>query len=308
VIGATLAYVPEGPTWTIDDPATLASALDALADHVAARRAFALTVGPTIWWRRWHAATVKAALAGPATRFAEVDPDEVNPTAPRLAAALSAQGWRPPEVQNGFGAGQPDYVFQLPLAGRDEAQILAGFNQLWRRNIRKAEAAGVEVTRGARADFPAFHALYQETAARDHFTPRPLAYFEGMWDHQTAEDPDRLGLYLARQGETLVAAAVTARVPGQTWYVYGASATEYRDVRGSNALQWAMVRDAIVHEDALYDLRGITDTTDRADPHAGLLQFKVGSGGRAQQYLGEWTKVIRPLVYRAYRLAMASRG
>jgi vancomycin resistance protein VanK len=68
-----------------------------------------------------------------------------------------------------------------------------------------------------------------------------------------------------------------------------------------------MVRDAIVHGDGIYDLRGITSTTDPADPHAGLVQFKVGMGGYAQQYVGEWTYVIRPVVYRAYQFAMARR-
>ena len=38
----------------------------------------------------------------------------------------------------------------------------------------------------------------------------------------------------------------------------------------------------------VYDLRGITDTLDEDDPHFGLIQFKVGTGGEAVEYLGEW--------------------
>ncbi|MDR1150865.1 MAG: aminoacyltransferase [Bifidobacteriaceae bacterium] len=317
---AVLAYVPECPLIPAPEPAppsphaadgatspALAiEALAALADLAASRHAFALTVGPTLWWRRWHAATIKAALAGSAARFGDVPPDEVNPLGDDLAAALAAAGWSPPVARSGFGLGQPDFVFQLPLAGATEPAVLAGFNQLWRRNIRKAHGAGVHVRTGTREDMAAFHQLYVETARRDQFTPRPLAYFERMWDAEANEAGSRIALYLAHHEDDLVASTIALRVPGHTWYVYGASSTAKREVRGSNAIQWEMVRDAIGHGDAVYDMRGITDTLDAADPHVGLIQFKVGTGGRAQQYLGEWTYAIRPTAYRAFQYTMRS--
>ena len=48
-------------------------------------------------------------------------------------------------------------------------------------------------------------------------------------------------------------------------------------------------------------LRGITDTVDSADHLFGLVQFKVGTGGYAQEYVGEWDYVLRPMWARAYR-------
>ena len=55
-------------------------------------------------------------------------------------------------------------------------------NQQWRRNIKKAAKQGVEVSVGSgAADLKAFHDLYVHTARRDHFTPRPLSYFETMF-------------------------------------------------------------------------------------------------------------------------------
>ena len=65
------------------------------------------------------------------------------------------------------------------------------------------------------------------------------------------------------------------------WYSYGASTTEKRDVRGSNAVQWQMMRDALAAGADIYDMRGITDTLDADDSHIGLIQFKVGTGGDA---------------------------
>ena len=73
----------------------------------------------------------------------------------------------------------------MPRAHRSsEADVLAGMNQQWRRNIKKADKAGVVVTRSTdetvTADLKAFHDLYVHTAERDHFTPRPLGYFRTM--------------------------------------------------------------------------------------------------------------------------------
>ena len=65
-----------------------------------------------------------------------------------------------------------------------------------------------------------------------------------MVDALGAEDPDRIRLYLARHEGDLVAATIAVRVGAHAWYSYGASSTEKRDVRGSNAVQWAMIRDA----------------------------------------------------------------
>jgi lipid II:glycine glycyltransferase (peptidoglycan interpeptide bridge formation enzyme) len=199
-------------------------------------------------------------------------------------------------------------VFQLPLAGRSEDDVLAGFNQLWRRNIRKAAKAGVEVTLGDRSDLPAFHTLYTETAHRDRFTPRPLSYFTGMWGAMSAEDPDRLRLYLARHDGDLVAATTMVRVGTHSWYSYGASSSAKREVRGSNAVQWQMITDSLAAGVDVYDLRGITATLDPDDPHVGLIQFKLGTGGQAVEYPGEWTLALNRPIHRAFTLYLRRRG
>ena len=91
------------------------------------------------------------------------------------------------------------------------------------------------------------------------------------------------------------------------WYSYGASSTEKREVRGSNAIQWRMIRDAVADGATVYDLRGITDTLDAKDPLAGLIQFKVGTGGKAVEYLGEWTLPLNRLMFKAFEMYMSRR-
>ena len=308
-----LAYLPEGPVidWGGDD---LADWLAPMVTHLKKQGAFAVRMGPPVVTRRWSAEQVKAGVADDAVRrLGDVPPLERSQEGARVIAQLHELGWQQQSADGGFSAGQPQFNFQIPLvdddgAARTEDDVLKGMNQLWRRNIKKAAKSGVEVTLGERADLAAFHDLYVHTAQRDHFTPRPLSYFQTMYDALVAEDPDRMQVWLARHEGDLVAATIAIRVGTHAWYSYGASSTEKREVRGSNAVQWAMIRHAIEAGAHVYDLRGITETLDADDPHVGLIQFKVGTGGQAVEYAGEWDLPLNRAIYKAFQLYLARRG
>ena len=308
-----LAYLPEGPDLDWSDP-HLERWLAPLAAYLKRQGAFGVRLGPPVITRRWSAAAVKDGIADAAVhRLDDVSPLERSAAGALVVSQLQELGWRPQAVAGGFAAGQPQYNFWVPLVDADgvrrsEQDVLAGMNQLWRRNIRKAEKSGVVVSTGTSEDLKAFHDLYVHTAERDHFTPRPLAYFQTMFSALSAEDPERITLHLAHHEGDLVAATIAIRVGGHAWYSYGASSTEKRDVRGSNAVQWAMIRAALAAGATVYDLRGITDTLDADDPHVGLIQFKVGTGGQAVEYAGEWDLPLNSLLYKAFDLYMKRRS
>jgi vancomycin resistance protein VanK len=297
----TLAYLPEGPV--IDWTGELGAWLDPLAAYLRAGGAFAIRLGPPVRTDSWSAAQVKEGIADLGIKRLTDLPS--RPVGARVTTQLRDGGWLPQSPEDGFGAGHPQYNFELPLAGKTEDDLLTGMNQLWRRNIKKAAKEGVEVAVGE--DLKAFHDLYVHTAERDHFRPRPLRYFETMVAAMNAEDPERIRLYGARHQGDLVAATIMVRVGTQAWYSYGASSTEKREVRGSNACQWAMIRDSLAAGCDVYNLRGITPTLEASDPHVGLIQFKVGTGGEAVRYVGEWDLPLRPMVYRAFDLYMKRR-
>ena len=300
-----LAYLPEGPVldWARPD---VAEALQALVTYAKKRKAFAVRIGPTLVHRRWLAPTIKDAVADDdVTRLSDVTPDETTLLGTRVRNLLLHGGWVTDETGEGFAAGQPMFNFQLPLRHDDgsqksEDELLKGMNQLWRRNIKKAAKEGVVVRQGSREDLAAFHRIYLETAARDGFTGRALSYFETMWDALRAEDPERMKVYLAEHDGDLVAATTMVQVGEHAWYSYGASTNAKREVRGSNAVQWQMIRDANAAGCAVYDLRGITEGVGKDDPEIGLIQFKVGTGGEAVAYLGEWDYAINKPLYFAF--------
>ncbi len=293
----SLAYIPEGPIidWESDD---LASWLSPLVSHVKGRGAFQLKMGPPVAIKQWGAETIKSAI-GEVSLLGEVSADREFSSGEQVVTSLRSLGFvQEVNVGAGFGDVQPRYVFQVPLAGRTEADVFAGFNQLWRRNVRKAEKFGVEVSIGTRADLAAFHQVYVETAKRDGFTPRGLVYFERMWDALG----DHFSLHTARYDGHVAAATIMITVGVHAWYSYGASTTADRDVRPSNALQWSMIKSAIGSGCSVYDLRGISNTLERSDHLFGLVSFKLGSGGYAQEYVGEWDYVIRKSWARAFSI------
>jgi lipid II:glycine glycyltransferase (peptidoglycan interpeptide bridge formation enzyme) len=297
-----LAYLPEGPVIDWHDPDLAERWLRPMVAHLKSRGAFTVKMGPPVVARRWSADTVKTAIADPAARrLGEVTATSYEPGAAEIAERLRGMGWQrtEPGGEDGFAAGQPRYVFQVPFAGRSLEEIHKGLNQQWRRNIKKADKAGVEVVRGGYDDLPAFYELYAETAERDRFIPRPLSYFQRMWTSLTAEDPDRMRLYLARHEGDVLAAATMLTVGSHVWYSYGASTSRKREVQPNNAVQWRMMTDAHALGAAVYDFRGITDTLDESDHLVGLLRFKAGAGGEAAEYLGEWDLPINRVLHKA---------
>ena len=74
----------------------------------------------------------------------KLDPD-VPSSDTAFAGMMRSFGFRAKEGGKNFEAIQPRYVFRLNVEGKTEDELLAGFHQKWRYNIRLAERKGVTV-------------------------------------------------------------------------------------------------------------------------------------------------------------------
>jgi len=291
VVAKSFGYIPEGPLF-LPNHSHEGKVLAALENYAKQENIFLLRIGPAIAYRDWEPEVIKAALASDHASSLLTTESTVEYQPGRTAMeSFKKSGWRAVVSDSGFSEGQPNFVFQIDLRNQSEETLASGFNQQWRRNIKKAEKEGVEVFRGKREDLADFHKVYLETAKRDNFTPRPLRYFERMWD-ELNRNQIHLKVFLAKWQGEIIASTIAIQVGGHYWYSYGASSAFGREARGSNAVQWEMMKDALASGAICYDLRGITPTLDPNDPHAGLIQFKVGTGGYARQLVGEWEKPI----------------
>lgn len=308
----SLAYLPEGPTvdW-LGSGRRAADWLDPLVAHLRAAGVFSVKVGPKLVGRAWDAAAVKLGMADPEVGVFAVLPGTVrnDPAARRLVEELEALGWRRRGRRgDGIMDTQPRHFVRIRLAGRDRDAVYGELDAQWRRNTRIAERAGVKVWQAEAAALPAFHGLYLETARRDAFTPRPLSYFERMFDELRAAAPDGIRLYLAGVDGVAAAAAIMVRFGRHAWFAYGASTAARRELRASNALHWRMVQDCIADGIEFYDLRGVAETLDPGHRMYGLLRFKIGTGGEIVEYPGEYDLALVPALDRAVRTWLTVRS
>ena len=195
---------------------------------------------------------------------------------------------------------QPRSVFRLDIKGKTEQEVMAGFHQKLRYNIRLAQRRGVEIREGTREDLAAFHALMAETARRDRFLARPLSYFERVWDEL---GPEHTTLLLACFNGRPIAGVMPIFYGNKTWYAFGARSGEHGNLMPCHLLQWEMIRRAIARGDDVYDLRGFLEITDENDPHSGLYQFKRRFGGELTRVVGEVYAPYKPVTYWLYRHA-----
>lgn len=312
----SFAYLPEGPAlpWgtVADDPSMW---LDPLVAWAKQDGAFALRLGFPVVSRRWAPDPVKKQIGeGGLMSFTNLPPAEDNPVARRLESWLEGRDWRPIGWGNTAAVGQPRYLCVVDLHGRDADSVLKSMNQQWRRNIRKAEKAGVQVRTVGAEGVETFHALYAETAERDHFFPRAKSYFEQMvrafgtpGDQTDGTDEIEARVYEAHVDGDVLASALMVRVGPMFSYLYGGSTGRNREARASNALQWAAMQDALQAGCAAYDLRGFNTSLGATEPLTGLLLFKLGAGADVVEHVGERELVLSRFWHTAFEKAMALR-
>lgn len=194
----------------------------------------------------------------------------------------------------------PRYVFKLDLKGKTEEQVLEGFHQKTRYNIKVATKKGVEVKEGSKEDLKDFHRIMIETGERDKFTIRSLEYFEKIYD---SLGKDHMKLLMAYHENTPIAGIFLMIYGNKTCYLYGASSNSHRNLMPNYLLQWQGIKEAIEDKREVYDFRGVSGVVDENHPQYGLYRFKKGFGAEFTEYIGEIYIPFKKIMYFGYKLA-----
>jgi lipid II:glycine glycyltransferase (peptidoglycan interpeptide bridge formation enzyme) len=318
-LSRSYAYLPEGPGLPWDVVATDPSAwLDPLVAWAKSTKAFALRLGYPVVSRIWDREPVKKQVVDNGLlSFTSLPTAVDNPTARTLEAWLDRNRWLPLGA-DGVAVGQPRLLCIVDLRGRSDADLLKGMNQQWRRNVKKAEKAGVQVRAVGPEGLDTFHDLYVESAERDNFLPRPKAYFDVMARSFATEGTDGAAgdgasgavsarFYEAHVDGDVLASALMIRFGRTFSYLYGGSTERNREARASNALQWQAMRDAAAAGCEAYDFRGFNTSLGATSPLTGLLLFKLGAGADVVEMVGERELVLSRFWHLAFEKAMAAR-
>lgn len=260
VLKKTILYTPRGPVWNWEDGETFHQLLLMLQILAKRHKAYKIVIDPY---------------------FMATDQKEIDlvksydftfmPDAPPLTTIQS----------------RTTYV--LDIAGKTAEEVFSGFHSKWRYNTRLAGRKGVEcrvcTVEEALDDF---YELMLQTSARDGFTPRSKSYFENF----IRSLGDCCRLYMCYQGDTPLSGAITTNYAGRTFYVYGASSNEHRNLMPNYLMQWTMMQWAIETGCSIYDFGGIAFYEDESNPAHGVYKFKRGFGGRVCVYAGEFTLLL----------------
>ncbi len=264
VLHRTYFYAARGPV--IDDPNS--SAMTVLLNFVKAeahkRGAFMLKVEPSV-----------------------LDGDK------RWLIALQKRGFRPNPYATHI---RNEWVLDIHP---DEKEILSGMKEKWRYNIRLAGRKGVTVRRGqGQADLDTFYNIYQTTSERDQFFIHNKSHYEDVM-HLYSQG-DRAALFLAEYEGKAIAGIIVLRLGKWSWYMYGASSNEYRNLMPNHLLQWNGMQWAKSHGCEYYNFRGIPEILEEGQELWGVYVFKRGFGGYPMRSLETHDLVYQPLIYAVY--------
>lgn len=192
---------------------------------------------------------------------------------------------------------QPRYVFRLDTKGKTEDELFKALHSKTRYNVRLATKKGVTIKDGTKEDLKDFHKIMVTTGIRDGFITRPLAYFEKMYD---CLGPEHMKILMAYYENKPISGVIPIMYGNKTWYLYGASSNEHRNLMPNYLLQWEMIKIAVSRRSDIYDLRGVPGIADDSN---GLYRFKKGFGAKYTEFVGEVYIPFKPLTYRAYKIS-----
>lgn len=264
IIHRTYFYAPRGPV--IDDPSSpaLTTLLNFVKAEARKQGAFMLKVEPGV-----------------------DDEDE------RWLAVLQKHAFRanpyPVHIRN-------EWVLNIQP---EEQEIQAEMKEKWRYNIRLAGRKGVTVRKGeGQADLDAFYRIYETTSERDQFFIHNKAFYEEV--ARLYGKDERFALFLAEYQDQPIAGIIVLRYGRWSWYMYGASSNEHRNLMPNHLLQWKGMQWAKSHGCWYYNFRGIPEILEEGQELWGVYVFKRGFGGYAIRALETHDLVYQPLVYNVY--------
>lgn len=183
----------------------------------------------------------------------------------------------PPEIKS-----TSDFTHLLRI-DRPYPEVVAGFSETNRRNIRKGKRSGIEVRLASSLDdIREYFLLYASTVRRWEDEPAirfdwPL--FRNCFD-LASENPDNIRFWMATLDEQPIAGACIFYWNSHVVYWHGASLSEHLDKRPNNVLFDHIIRDAVDGGFAYFDF-------NPSGGHEGVARFKA-SFGAEQVEIRRW--------------------
>jgi lipid II:glycine glycyltransferase (peptidoglycan interpeptide bridge formation enzyme) len=179
-----------------------------------------------------------------------------------------------------------------------------------RRNIRRAEAAGVVVRHGARADLDDFYRLLSLASQRLRYPIFPRAYYERIWDEFSPKGGAQL--FVAELDGQVVSIQLCVTFRRTMFSKALAWSGQHRGVSVNDALDWYAIAWARAHGIEYYDLESISDDLarrllDGGEPTASEMRgsdaYKLKWSRRVVMFPPPYLRVTNPVLRGVVRRA-----
>lgn len=218
------------------------------------------------------------------------------------------------------------FTFQLDLT-KTEEELLEAMHPKTRYNIKIAQKYGVKIVEDNSNDaFETYLKLTSETTKRQGFYAHSKKYHQQMWkalkdqgSKKKDQKPDTniltahllLAKYKAKTCDkklTILAAWIVFVFKDTLYYPYGASSREYRETMASNLMMWEVINFGRKQGLKKFDMWGsLGPVPDKNDEWYGFHRFKQGYGPELVEFIGSYDLIIKPWLYKLYKLADLSR-
>lgn len=187
---------------------------------------------------------------------------------------------------------------------KSEDEILAGFKQKTRYNIRLAQRKGVQVEQRpvdeAGADL--MYELMQATQKRAGFFLRQKDYFANYW--RVLEDAGMAALLVAKHENDVLGGVFVTKFGSKAYYKDGGSFEAKRGLMAPYLLQWQAMLWAKSMGAKSYDMVAVPPRSELDNPshhQYGLYQFKRGFNETVTEFVGCWDLSINSQKYRIWK-------
>ena len=195
------------------------------------------------------------------------------------------------------------YSFVLNLKPSEE-ELLKNMHPKTRYNINLAKRKGVTVILD---DSPnAFKwfvkLLFEETVKRQGFYSHDPEYFAKMW--QILNPAGMAHLLRAEFNGKILACFMVFVFNQKIYYPYGSSTRDYKELMAPNLLMWETIRLGKKLNCTALDMWGaLGQKPNPNNSWYGFHRFKEGYGAELVESLGSYDLVLRPGLYKLYRIA-----
>lgn len=188
---------------------------------------------------------------------------------------------------------------------KSEDQLLGEMRKSHRYLIRKSATMNIKIIRTKNInDISSFAPLYKDLSYRKHFIPH-----KGVKEEfEVFSKDDKAMLFLAQYQNKIIAGALFSFIGNTAIYRHSASSQRYRDIPAMYAILWEAIKEAKSRKKEFFNFWGIAPIgASKRHPWHGLSLFKIGFGGRMEEFLHTLDLPLSILYWKTYLIELFTK-